>query len=401
VGVVVRRRVVERLREGVRVVEVAARFGISERTVQRIGVEDALVRRRGGHSGFRLSYVERVQIQMRCEAGESVRGIARAIERSASTVWRELARNGGRERYRAVRAEVRAQELARRPKLGKLECCPGLWAEVKARLRRRWSPQQIAATLKLEYPDDPGMQISHESIYRALYVQSRGALRRELAALLRTRRSTRKSQGRAELRGRLVGMVPIAERPPEADDRRVPGHWEGDLILGARGDSAIVTLVERHTRYVLLAPLRDRTTDHVIDVLQDRIQQLPAHLKRSLTWDQGRELAAHARFTEQSGVPVYFCDPHSPWQRGSNENTNGLLRQYLPKGTDLSVHDQAVLDAIAAELNGRPRKTLGWENPAERMAVLLGEPGPVHNRLTAPIAATPRPPGSTPRRRAL
>jgi IS30 family transposase len=317
--------------------------------------------------------VERVQIQMRCETGESIRRIARAIERSGSTVWRELARNGGREGYRALRAEARAQERARRPKLGKLDGCPGLWAEVRARLGRRWSPEQIAATLKLEYPDDPGMQISHESIYRALYVQSRGALRRELTDLLRTRRSTRKRQGRAELRGRLVGMVPIASRPPEADDRRVPGHWEGDLILGARGDSAVVTLVERHTRYVLLAPLEDRTTDHVIAVLQERIRQLPAHLKRSLTWDQGSELAAHARFTEQTGVPVYFCDPHSPWQRGSNENTNGLLRQYMPKGTDLSVHDQAVLDAIAAELNGRPRKTLGWDNPAERMAVLLGE----------------------------
>jgi IS30 family transposase len=317
--------------------------------------------------------VERVQIQMRCETGESIRRIARAIERSGSTVWRELARNGGREGYRALRAEARAQERARRPKLCKLDGCPGLWAEVRARLGRRWSPEQIAATLKLEYPDDPGMQISHESIYRALYVQSRGALRRELTDLLRTRRSTRKRQGRAELRGRLVGMVPIASRPPEADDRRVPGHWEGDLILGARGDSAVVTLVERHTRYVLLAPLEDRTTDHVIAVLQERIRQLPAHLKRSLTWDQGSELAAHARFTEQTGVPVYFCDPHSPWQRGSNENTNGLLRQYMPKGTDLSVHDQAVLDAIAAELNGRPRKTLGWDNPAERMAVLLGE----------------------------
>jgi IS30 family transposase len=272
---------------------------------------------------------------------------------------------------------------------------------VWARLRRRWSPEQVAATLKLEYPDDPGMQISHESIYRALYVQSRGELRRELTGLLRTRRSTRKSQGRVQLRGRLVGMVPIADRPPEADDRRVPGHWEGDLLIGARGNSAIVTLVERHTRYVLLARLRDRSTDHVIQVLTDRIQHLPAHLLKSLTWDQGHELAAHARFTEQTGVPVYFCDPHSPWQRGSNENTNGLLRQYLPKGTDLAVHDQAALDEIAAELNGRPRKTLGWDNPAERMALLLGEPAPVRSGRPAPIAATPRPPGSTPQRRAL
>jgi IS30 family transposase len=308
-----------------------------------------------------------------------VRKIAGAIGRSASTVCRELARNGGRERYRAQRAEARAQVWARRPKPGKLAGSPVLRGEVLAWLRRRWSPEQIAATLKRDHPDDRGMQISHESIYRALYVQSRGELRRELTSLLRTRRSTRKSQGRVQLRGRLVGMVPIAERPPEADDRRVPGHWEGDLLLGARGNSAIVTLVERHTRYVLLASLRDRTTDHVIGVLQDRIQHLPAHLLKSLTWDQGRELAAHARFTQQTGMPVYFCDPHSPWQRGSNENTNGLLRQYLPKGSDLSTHDQTALDEIAAELNGRPRKTLGWDNPAERMAVLLGEPGPVRS----------------------
>ena len=388
------------LRGGVRVVEVAARFGVSERTVYRVRDEDALVRRRRSHSGFRLTYEERVQIQVRCEDGQSVRRIAGAVGRSASTVCRELGRNGGREGYRAGRAEARAQEQARRPKPLKLEGSLVLWAEVCARLRRRWSPEQVAATLGRDHPDDPGMQISHESIYLALYVQSRGELRRELTGLLRTRRSTRKSQGRVQSRGRLVGMVPIADRPPEADDRRVPGHWEGDLLLGAGGNSAIVTLVERHTRYALLAPLRDRSTEHVIQVLTDRIQHLPAHLLKSLTWDQGRELAAHARFTEQTGVPVYFCDPHSPWQRGSNENTNGLLRQYLPKGTDLAVHDQAALDQIAAELNGRPRKTLDWDNPAERMAVLLGEPGPVRGGLTAPIAATPRPAGSAPRRRA-
>ena len=348
-----------------------------------------------------MSYEERVEIEVRCEGGQSVRRIAGAIGRSASTVCRELARNGGRGRYRARRAEARAQACARRPKPGKLASSPALWAAVWAGLRRRWSPEQIAATLRRDYPDDRGMQISHESIYRALYVQSRGELRRELSSLLRTRRATRKRQGRVELRGRLVGMVPIAQRPPEVDDRRVPGHWEGDLLLGGGGASAIVTLVERHTRYALLAPLRERSTEHVIEVLQKRIQHLPVHLRKSLTWDQGRELAAHARFTAQTGVPVYFCDPHSPWQRGSNENTNGLLRQYLPKGSDLSVHDQAALDEIAAELNGRPRKTLGWDNPAERMAVLLGEPGPVRSPLTAPIAAAPRPPGSAPRRRAL
>jgi IS30 family transposase len=224
-----------------------------------------------------------------------------------------------------------------------------------------------------------GMQISHESIYRTLYVQSRGEFRRQLTGLLRTRGVTRKGQGRVELRGRLVGTVPIAAGPPEAHDRRVPGHWESDLLLGGRGNSAIVTLVERPTRYVLLAPLRDRTTDHVIGVLRDRIQHLLAHLLKSLGWDPGRELAAHARFSAQTAEPLYFCDPHSPWQPGSNESTNGLLRQYLPKGSDLARHDQATLDEIAAQLNGRPRQTLGWDNPAERMAVLLGEPGPVRS----------------------
>ena len=216
------------------------------------------------------------------------------------------------------------------------------------------------------------MRISHETIYRSLYVQSRGELRRQLTAELRTGRSTRRSRGRAETRGRIVGMVSIAERPPEVDDRRVPGHWEGDLILGAGGKSAIATLVERHTRYLLLAHLgQDRTTATVTAAIEQRIQMLPAHLIKSLTWDQGKELAAHQRFTTDTGMQVYFCDPHSPWQRGSNENTNGLLRQYLPRQHDLAKFNQIELDQIAAELNGRPRKTLDWDTPAERMEVLL------------------------------
>jgi IS30 family transposase len=250
-----------------------------------------------------------------------------------------------------------------------------LWAEVQAGLERCWSPQQICGWLRREHPDDVGMHVSHETIYQSLYVQSRGELRRELTARLRTRRTRRRPQGRREDRGRITGMVSIAERPPEADDRRVPGHWEGDLLVGAHGRSAIVTLVERHTRYVLLAALEDQTSVHVTDVLAERIGHLPDHLLRSLTWDQGRELAAHQRFTAKTGIQVYFCDPRSPWQRGSNENTNGLLRQYLPKNSDLSLHSQARLDDIAAELNGRPRMTLSWSTPAENMAQLLGEQG--------------------------
>jgi IS30 family transposase len=372
---VARAGVEEALRDGERASVVAASFGISERYAQRIGEQDRIARRRVSHSGFRLTYRERLAIEVRLEHGEGVRAIARGIARPACTVSREIGRNGGQGRYQARRAEARAQACAVRPKDGKLTASPGLRVEVEDGLARLWSPEQIAATCKRAHPDDPSMQISHESIYRALYVQSRGELNHELAGCLRTARTARKPQGRTEKRGQLVGMVPIAERPPEVDDRRVPGHWEGDLIIGAGGASAIITLVERQTRYVMLAPLLDRTTEHVTTTLGDRIRGLPEHVARSLTWDQGRELAAHARFTERTGIPVYFCDPHSPWQRGSNENTNGLLRQYLPKGTDLSVHDQAALDAIAYSLNGRPRKTLEWDTPAERMAMLLGEDG--------------------------
>jgi IS30 family transposase len=216
------------------------------------------------------------------------------------------------------------------------------------------------------------MRISHETIYQSLYMQSRGELRRQLCAQLRTGRVRRRPQGAVQRRGRILDMVSISERPPEVADRAVPGHWEGDLILGKGGKSSVATLVERHTRYVLLARLgNDRKTEHVIAALSERIQDLPAHLKLSLTWDQGKELSAHRQFTVDTGVSVYFCDPHSPWQRGSNENTNGLLRQYLPKRTDLAVHDQAELDRIAAQLNGRPRQTLGWMKPAEKMLELL------------------------------
>jgi transposase, IS30 family len=364
--------VVARFGCGASVGEVVAELGLSVTTARRIRDEVALSRRRVGQSERRLSFAEREEIFAGICRGESDSVIARALGRHRCTVGREIARCGGRGRYRPLRAERRAGQLAARPKPSKLAACPQLLAAVQDGLLRCWSPQQIAFRLRIDHPDDPLMRISHETIYRSLYVQSRGELRRQLCAQLRTGRTTRKSQGRVETRGQIVDMVPIAQRPPEVDERRVPGHWEGDLLIGAGGKSAIATLVERQTRYVLLARLgQDRTTNTVIAALEQRIGALPAHLVKSLTWDQGRELAAHKRFTEQTGVDVYFCDPHSPWQRGSNENTNGLLRQYLPRKIDLAEFGQIDLDDIAAELNGRPRKTLDWSTPAERMEALL------------------------------
>jgi transposase, IS30 family len=360
-----------RVQAGATMRAAAGEFGVSLTTVFKIVRQAALERRRVDHSPWRLSFAEREEIFAGIARGESDSQIARQVGRHRSTIGREIARGGGRRRYRPSEAERTAWQLAKRPKPRKLAACPELLAAVEAGLRARWSPQQIAARLKLDHPDREAMRISHETIYRSLYVQSRGELRRELTAALRTGRTGRRSRGRAETRGRIVGMVSIAERPPEADDRRVPGHWEGDLILGAAGKSAVATLVERHTRYVLLAHLPARTSLAVTDALRERISQLPAHLLKSLTWDQGTELAAHQRFTEATGIQVYFCDPHSPWQRGSNENTNGLLRQYLPRGADLAEYTQTELDQIAAELNGRPRKTLDWNTPAERMELLL------------------------------
>jgi IS30 family transposase len=361
-----------RFRAGARVADVVAEFGVPRTSAARIRDADALARRRVWHSPHRLSFVEREEVFVGICRGESDSAIARRLGRHRSTIGREIGRCGGRSRYRPLRAEWVAQRLARRPKETKLAACPELLAAVEEGLGRCWSPQQIAARLRLEYPDDARMRLSHETIYRSLYVQARGELRRQLTAQLRTGRSARRARGWVETRGRIPNRVAIAERPPEVDERRVPGHWEGDLLMGAAGKSQIATLVERQTRYVLLARLADgRGTEQVIAALKARIEGLPAHLVRSLTWDQGRELTAHQRFTVDTGVQVYFCDPHAPWQRGTNENTNGLLRQYLPKGSDLTVHDQTALDAIAAELNGRPRKTLGWATPAEKMEVLL------------------------------
>jgi IS30 family transposase len=246
-----------------------------------------------------------------------------------------------------------------------------LRAVVIEMLEQLWSPQQIARRLRAEFPDDPEMWVSHETIYQSLFVQGRGELRRELARCLRTGRTQRRAQGRTKRRGRITEMVMISERPAEVDDRAVPGHWEGDLIIGKNGKSAIATLVERSTRYVMLAKVNNQQAETVREAIVAQILQLPEHLRRSLTWDQGTEMAQHARFSIETGVAVYFCDPHNPWQRGSNENTNGLLRQYFPKGSALSGHSQTHLDGVAASLNGRPRQTLDWMKPSEKLAELL------------------------------
>jgi IS30 family transposase len=318
-----------------------------------------------------LTIREREQILMGIGRGDALSAIARSLGRSPSTVTREVNANGGREHYSAWHAHERAREQARRPKPCKLRK-GRLLREVSRRLEQLWSPEEIARRLPLEFPDDPEMRVSHETIYQSLFVQGRGELRRELARCLRSGRTTRRPRGRVDGRGRIPGMVMISERPAEVDDRAVPGHWEGDLILGAGGRSAVGTLVERTTRLVLLLHLRgDRSADRVEAAMRKTVATLPEELRRSITWDQGAEMANHADFTIATGVPIYFCDPHSPWQRGSNENTNGLLRQYLPKGTDLSKITAAELRRIQRSLNGRPRKTLGYLTPSEKFAELV------------------------------
>jgi IS30 family transposase len=368
-----RAAIVARFREGALVRELMAEFGVPRTSLWRIHDEAALTRWRVARSPHRLSFEERERIFVGVCQGESDSEIARALGRHRSTVGREIRRCGERRAYRPLRAERTARLLARRPKPTKLSRSERLVTAVEEGLVRRWSPQQISARLKVDHPDDEGMRISHETIYRSLYVQSRGELRRQLTANLRSGRATRRSKKHIDARRPLIAeMVPIAQRPPEVDERRVPGHWEGDLLIGSANKSAIATLVERQTRYVLLARLgNDRSTAHVINALKARITDLPADLVKSLTWDRGLELAAHKRFTSDTGIQVYFCDPHAPWQRGSNENTNGLLRQYLPRKLDLAARSQVELDQIAAELNGRPRKTLHWHTPAEKMEALL------------------------------
>jgi len=358
--------------------EIAARVCRSQMSVCRVLVPLGGVYpvRRARRSCWRLSLEDRVEIRLGLERGESFTAIARRVGRAPSTVSREVNANGGRVAYGPFRAHERAGELARRPKATKLAANPRLCARVVADLEAWWSPQQIARRLRDEFGDDATMTISHETIYQSLYVQGRGELRRELARCLRSGRAKRRPQGRVERRGRISDMVMISERPAEVDDRAVPGHWEGDLIVGKNGKSAIGTLVERTTRFVILLHLPNgRNAEAVRDAMTNAIEQLPASLRRTVTWDQGVEMAQHVHFSVDTGVAVYFCDPHSPWQRGSNENTNGLLRQYFPKGTDLSVHDADVLQAAADSLNNRPRETLDWKKPKEKLAELLATTG--------------------------
>ncbi len=319
-------------------------------------------------SKLSLTLAEREEISRGVVSGHSLRSIAASLGRAPSTISREINRNGGCRDYRASEADLAAWDRAYRPKRCKLAANRALARIVAKKLRKLWSPEQIAGWLKRMYPDDENFQVSYETIYRSLFIQARGALKKELLQHLRRRRATRRSRHhtqKTDNHGRILDTVSISERPASAEDRAVPGHWEGDLISGS-GNTYIATLVERHTRYVMLAKVDSKKTETVINALIKQAHELPQELYKSLTWDRGKEMADHKRFTLATDIDVYFCDPQSPWQRGSNENTNGLLRQYFPKGTDLSVHSQAKLNAVARQLNERPRKTLDYETPAER-----------------------------------
>jgi transposase, IS30 family len=351
---------------------IAGEVGVSQKTIGRLLAEaGGMPPRWKDRCPRQLSLVEREEIATGVSAGQSLRTIAAVLGRHPSTVSREVKANGGRQAYRAWRAERRAFELARRPKQTLLVSRPRLAAYVTEKLQLRWSPPQISARLKLDHPDDLEMRVSPETIYQTLFVQGRGGLRKELTACLRSGRTMRRAHRRpgSVNPGKLVNMVMISERPAEVEDRAVPGHWEGDLIIGRNGESAVGTLVERSSRYLMLIALPDgRSAPAVRDALARQVQTLPQQLRKSITWDQGKEMAEHLQLSVASGVDVYFCDPYHPWQRGTNENTNGLVRQYLPKGVDLSGYTQTQLDAIANELNGRPRQTLNWLTPSEKLS---------------------------------
>ncbi len=368
----------DRWRKGDTIHQIAGSFDRFHSSIHRILAETGGIRPAERHrSKSALTLAEREEISRGVVAGNSIRSIAGSLGRAPSTISRELRRNGGLAGYRASAADQAAWDRAARPKICKLVQNRALAHLVASKLHREWSPEQIAGWLKRTYPDDATYQVSHETIYRSLFIQARGALRKELMGHLRRTRAMRRSRHHTQktgTHGRLVDAVSISERPASADDRAVPGHWEGDLLFGSK-NSQIATLVERQSRYVMLAKVDGKDTETVVNALIKHAQKLPPELYQSLTWDRGKEMADHQRFTLATDIKVYFCDPQSPWQRGSNENTNGLLRQYLPKGIDLASYSQPKLNAIARRLNERPRKTLNFETPAERFHQFVASTG--------------------------
>ena len=368
----------DRWQKGDSLETIARLFERGHSSVQRILREAGGIRppqRRRSRLALTLS--EREEISRGVAAGRSLRSIAASLGRECSTVSREIRRNGGRRDYRAGEADEAARDRARRPKICRLVQNRALARIVAEKLQLEWSPEQIAGWLKRKFPDDENYQVSHETIYRSLFIQARGALKKELLEHLRRTRAMRRSRHHTQKtddHGRITDTVSISERPASVEDRAVPGHWEGDLLFG-RNNSQIATLVERHTRYVMLAKVEAKDTETVINALIKHAHKLPRELYKSLTWDRGKEMAEHKRFTLATDIKVYFCDPQNPWQRGSNENTNGLLRQYFPKGTDLSAHSQVKLNAVARRLNERPRKTLDYETPAERFSQCVASVG--------------------------
>lgn len=368
----------DRWQKGDSLHEIARLFDRGHSSIQRILAESGGIRPpERTRSGQALSMAEREEISRGIVAGRSARSIATDLDRAPSTVSREIRRNGGRRRYRANNADQAAWDRARRPKACKLAQNPALARIVARKLRSRWSPRQIAGWLKHSYSDDENLQVSHETIYRTLFIQARGALKKELLQHLRRTRSMRRSRHHTQKtadHGRITDTVSIRERAAEVEDRAVPGHWEGDLLFGSN-NSQIATLVERHTRYVMLSRVKSKDTETVINALIKQAHKLPRELYKSLTWDRGKEMADHKRFSLATDVKVYFCDPQHPWQRGSNENTNGLLRQYFPKGMDLSNIHQNRLNAVARQLNERPRETLNFESPAERFSQCVASIG--------------------------
>lgn len=359
----------ERWRKGDSLQQIAQLFDRNHSSIQRILAETGGIQPRPRcRSRLALTLAEREEISRGLVSGHSIRSIATKLRRAPSTISREIHRNGGQFDYRANHAEQAAWDRAKRPKTCKLAENPNLARLVASKLKLQWSPEQIAGWLKQAYSGNEDYQVSHETIYRTLFIQARGALKKELLTHLRRTRAMRRSRHhtqKTDNHGRIVNAISISERPATAEDRAVPGHWEGDLLFGS-SNSQIATLVERQTRYLMLVKIPSKDTGSVVAALIKNARRLPQELYKSLTWDRGKELAAHQRFTMATDIKVYFCDPQSPWQRGSNENTNGLVRQYLPKGIDLSTYSQAKLGAIARRLNERPRKTLNYETPAQR-----------------------------------